>query len=281
MHLIVQLKREAACHLSSGNCLAAYFRAFLFCLVLQIVYVGRSRFEIYYQEKKSPMLEKRLSRRAFASAATAGLIVVTHAGVGISQEKDKSDGKKKTDDPKTKSDENVAVPVEEDFERDYDEPKFKPRWKKKQINRQMAADFVIYAHSDIKMVRMLLEREPGLLNATLDWGAGDWETALGGASHMGREDIAKYLLGKGARMDLFCSAMMGQLEVVKSMLTLEPTLIDAKGPHGFSLHWHAQVGADDAKPVLEYLQSVKEVELRPVPWLKKKSKKKSDEKKVG
>ena len=135
----------------------------------------------------------------------------------------------------------------------------------------MAADFVIYAHSDIKMVKMLIEREPGLVNASLDWGNGDWETALGGASHMGRQDIAKVLLSHGARMDLFCSAMMGQLEIVKAMLALEPTLIDAKGPHGFNLHWHAQVGADNAKPVLDYLQSIKEVKLRPVPWLKKKS----------
>jgi hypothetical protein len=64
--------------------------------------------------------------------------------------------------------------------------------------------------------------------------------------------------------------MLGQLEVVKSFLTLQPALIDAKGPHGFSLHFHAQVGGDEAQPVLDYLQSVKTVELKPVPFLKKK-----------
>ena len=69
-------------------------------------------------------------------------------------------------------------------------------------------------------------------------------------------------------MDIFCATMMGMLEVVESMLTLQPALIDARGPHGFNLHFHAQVGGDEAKPVLDYLQSIKERELRPVPFLK-------------
>ncbi|MFK7768453.1 MAG: hypothetical protein AB8B55_14625 [Mariniblastus sp.] len=220
------------------------------------------------------MSDRKLSRRAFAAFATAttgGIMVAGNSKFVLAQ--DKTD-EKKTDDKKKTDEKPEAFPQEAEFERDYEPPGFKPSWKNKQINRQMAADFVIYAHSDLKMVKMLYEREPGLLNATLDWGNGDWETALGGASHMGRRDIAEYLLSKGARMDLFCSAMMGQLECVKAMLTLEPKLIDAKGPHGFNLHWHAQVGADKSKNVLDYLQSVKEVELRPVPWLRKKNAKK-------
>src|SRR5207248_1484766 len=81
--------------------------------------------------------------------------------------------------------------------------------KKPHANRRLVQDFVIYGHSDLPMTRKLLEREPALLNAAMDWGAGDWETALGGASHMGRRDIAGYLLEQGARIDLFCAAMMG------------------------------------------------------------------------
>jgi hypothetical protein len=34
-------------------------------------------------------------------------------------------------------------------------------------------DFVIYAHADLDMVKKLLEKEPALLNATMDWGSGD------------------------------------------------------------------------------------------------------------
>jgi hypothetical protein len=40
-------------------------------------------------------------------------------------------------------------------------------------------------------------------------------------------------------------------------------LIDAKGPHGISLHLHAKFGGKEAKDVLDYLQSVKYVDLSP------------------
>ena len=86
---------------------------------------------------------------------------------------------------------------------------------------------------------------------------------------MGRRDIVEFLLEKGARIDIFCAAMMGQLDAVKSFLTLQPKLIDAKGPHGFTLHFHAQVGGKEAENVLDYLQSVKKIELKPNPFLKK------------
>jgi len=161
-------------------------------------------------------------------------------------------------------------PTESPFERDYEPPAFKPSWKKPQVNRLLAQDFIIYAHSDLEMTKKLLEREPGLIQSSIDWGAGDWETALGGASHMGRHDIVEFLLSRGARIDLFCAAMQGQTEAIRSFLALQPALIDAKGPHGFSLHFHAQVGGEKSKETLDYLQSVKQVELRPVPFLNKK-----------
>ena len=40
------------------------------------------------------------------------------------------------------------------------------------------------AHGDLQRSKELLELQPGLLNAAWDWGGGDFETALGGASHM-------------------------------------------------------------------------------------------------
>ena len=162
-----------------------------------------------------------------------------------------------------------AGPTEAPFEHDYPAPGFKPGWKKPQINRLLVQDFVIYAHSDLPMTKKLLEKEPALVNAFMDWGAGDWESGLGGASHMGRRDIVSFLLEKGARIDIFCAAMMGQLDAVKAFLALQPKLIDAKGPHGFTLHFHAQVGQKQAEAVLDYLQSIKKVELKPVPFLKK------------
>lgn len=159
-------------------------------------------------------------------------------------------------------------PVEAPFTRDYPEPQFHPSWKKPQLNRTMVEDFVIYAHSDLDMTKKLLDREPLLINGFMDWGAGDWESGLGGASHMGRHDIVSFLLERGARIDIFCATMMGQLEAVKSFLTMQPKLIDSRGPHGFTLHFHAQLAGAHADEMLAYLQSVKHVDLKPNPFLK-------------
>lgn len=161
-----------------------------------------------------------------------------------------------------------GVPVEAPFVRDYPKPGFNPSWKNPQLNRLMVQDFVIVCHMDLGMVKQLLEREPMLVNAVMDWGAGDWESGLGGASHMGRRDIVEFLLERGARIDIFCAAMMGQLDAVRAFLTLQPKLIDARGPHGFTLHFHAQLAQDGGK-TLDYLQSVKKIELKPNPFLKK------------
>ncbi len=163
---------------------------------------------------------------------------------------------------------DAARPIEAAFERDYPAPGFAPSWKKPQLNRLIVQDFVIYAHSDPGMAEKLLAKEPTLINAAMDWGAGDWETGLGGASHMGRRDIVEMLLKRGARMDIFSAAMMGLLDAVRAGLTLEPKLIDAKGPHGFSLHFHAQVGGKESEGVLDYLQSIKKIELGPNPFLR-------------
>src|SRR5687767_8355080 len=78
-----------------------------------------------------------------------------------------------------------------EFERDYPAPKFQPQFKKPQLPKLLVQDFVIYAHSDPEMTRKLLDKEPMLANAFMDWGGGDWESGLGGAAHMGRRDIAE------------------------------------------------------------------------------------------
>ena len=117
-------------------------------------------------------------------------------------------------------------------------------------------EFVRVAHSDLERTRELLEQEPGLVNSSWDWGGGDFETALGSASHMGRPDIANYLLEKGARLDLFAAAMLGKFEIVKSALDSYPNVIHVPGPHGISLLEHAKFGGEDASMVYEFLQSL-------------------------
>lgn len=124
------------------------------------------------------------------------------------------------------------------------------------LEASLVQEFVGNAHGDLDRVQELLAQEPALINATWDWGGGDFETALGAASHMGRRDIAEFLLSKGARLDLFAAAMLGKLEVVKAALTAFPDAIYASGPHGIPLIAHATAGGEEAKAVLDYLESL-------------------------
>lgn len=151
---------------------------------------------------------------------------------------------------------STASSVHADDERDYPAPKFVPNFRTPQLGKTLVQDFVIFAHSEIDMVKKLLDKQPALINATMDWGGGDWETGLGGAAHMGRKDIIELLLEKGARIDIFASCMLGHLDVVKSLLTAHPKLKDAKGPHGFNLAFHAKAGGKNAEPVLQYLATL-------------------------
>ena len=116
--------------------------------------------------------------------------------------------------------------------------------------------FVRAGHVDLDKTKALLAQEPGLLNAAWDWGGGDWETALGGAGHMGRREIALFLISSGARMDIFHAAMLGRLDIVKPMLTAFPNLAISKGPHGIPLMAHAQKGGEEAVAVVRFLESL-------------------------
>ena len=120
----------------------------------------------------------------------------------------------------------------------------------------LVQEFVGNAHGNLERVQELLEQEPMLLNAAWDWGGGDWETGLGAAAHMGRKDIARYLLAKGARLDIFAAAMLGNLEIVQTILHTYPEARHARGPHCIPLLAHAQAGGEDAAPVIEFLQSL-------------------------
>lgn len=123
------------------------------------------------------------------------------------------------------------------------------------LEAKLVQEFVSVAHSDLNRVKELLAQEPALVNATWDWGGGDFETALGAAGHMGRKDIANYLLEQGARLDIFVATMLGNLDIVKATLTAYPDSINTPGPHGIPLIAHAKAGGEEAKAVLEFLES--------------------------
>ena len=120
----------------------------------------------------------------------------------------------------------------------------------------MVQDFVRKAHTDLNGTKMLLAEQPGLLNATWDWGGGDFEMGIGGAGHMGNREIAEFLIGQGARFDIFVAAMIGRIDVVRALVVAWPALINSKGPHGIPLMRHARAGGEPAKEVVAYLESV-------------------------
>jgi len=123
-----------------------------------------------------------------------------------------------------------------------------------QIDRARVKRFVIAGHFNLEAVKEMLTADPTLINGAIDWGNGDFETALGGASHMGRRDIAEFLLEHNARMDVFAATMLGKLEIVKAAVAAFPNIVNVPGPHKIPLIAHAEKGGEGAKAVLEFLR---------------------------
>jgi hypothetical protein len=121
---------------------------------------------------------------------------------------------------------------------------------------ELVREMVTVAHYDLKRVKELAEARPSLARAAWDWGFGDWEDALGAASHMGNRAMAEYLISKGARPSIFSAAMLGELEIVKGFVAAQPGAQAIRGPHSISLLAHARMGSDAARPVLEFLHSL-------------------------
>lgn len=124
-------------------------------------------------------------------------------------------------------------------------------------------EIVTVAHGDLTRVRELVERQPALANAAMDWGFGDWEDPLGAAAHVGRREIAELLLAHGARMSLFAAAMLGQIDVVRAIVAASPGIQRTWGPHGIPLLQHARAGGPAAEAVVKYLESVGDADRRP------------------
>ncbi|WP_445381294.1 hypothetical protein [Robiginitalea sp. IMCC43444] len=115
------------------------------------------------------------------------------------------------------------------------------------IDDAIVAEVVGASHFNLDRVKELVSVRPELARATWDWGFGDWETALGAASHVGRRDIALYLIENGARPDIFTYAMLGDLKAVQAMIKGLPGVQAIYGPHGISLLSHAKAGLRSAE----------------------------------
>ena len=123
------------------------------------------------------------------------------------------------------------------------------------LNARKVLEFVMKAHGDLDRIQELAEEDPRVVNAIWDMGDGDWESALDAAAHMGRADIARFLIDSGARLDLlYLCAMLDEVDIVRSILTAFPQTKDTPGVHGFLLRDFAEQG--NATQVLAYLDSL-------------------------
>lgn len=140
------------------------------------------------------------------------------------------------------------------------------------MNDSMVSGIVGASHRDIDKVKELLGQRPELAVATWDWGFGDWETALGAASHVGRRDIAELLMSHGARPDIFTFAMLGAYKSLQEIVETVPGIQSKPGPHGITLLQHAKnrltdknISAEDktnVNKVISYLESAGNADIK-------------------
>lgn len=123
-------------------------------------------------------------------------------------------------------------------------------------DQKLVAEVVGSSHFNEQRVKELVKAYPELVNAWWDWGFGDWESPLGAASHVGQRGIAEYLLGQGARIDIFAAAMLGLTDVVKAFVKLQPGIQRTLGPHGITLLAHAKAGGKQAADTVAYLETL-------------------------
>lgn len=110
------------------------------------------------------------------------------------------------------------------------------------IPPEIIEEVVGKSHFDLDRVIELVDKRPELSRSVWEWRFGDFESAIGAASHVGRRDIALYLMSKGARPSLFTFAMLGHFEVIKAIIEASPGIQKIAGPHGISLLDHAHAG---------------------------------------
>ncbi len=141
------------------------------------------------------------------------------------------------------------------------------------IDDEMASGIVGASHGNFDKVKELVKARPELAGASWDWGFGDFETALGAASHVGRRDIAEFLMSNGARPDIFTFTMMGMLRSVQEIIETVPGIQSHTGPHGITLLQHAKNRLEDknitssdaanVNKVIRYLQGLGDADIKP------------------
>ncbi len=109
-------------------------------------------------------------------------------------------------------------------------------------------EFVMSAHFDLEKTKRLYATCSDLLlgRSTFD------ELAVEGAAHMGRADIAEFLLDKGSPLSLCTASMLGLLDRVKRLLEEDSQRVRERGAHDFPLIWYPAWGKEQVETA-EYL----------------------------
>jgi hypothetical protein len=193
------------------------------------------------------MNNNHLQRRLFVKSAAFGLIGITTFGTATAGENKNS----------------IWTPGNA-------EPLF---YRYPSMNDTMASGIVGASHGNFDKVKELVTKRPELAGASWDWGFGDWETALGAASHVGRRDIAEFLISHGARPDIFTFTMMGMLKSVQEIIETVPGIQSHTGPHGITLLQHAKNRLEDktisetdkanVNKVIAYLEGLGNADVKP------------------
>ncbi len=142
------------------------------------------------------------------------------------------------------------------------------------MNDNMVSGIVGASHGNFDKVKELVGKRPELAGASWDWGFGDWETALGAASHVGRRDIAEFLISNGARPDIFTYTMMGMLKAVQEIIETVPGIQTHTGPHGITLLQHArnrlenktisETDKSNVNKVISFLEGLGNADMKPI-----------------
>ena len=131
----------------------------------------------------------------------------------------------------------------------------------------IVSEVVGKSHFDLERVKELVEAHPELAKAVWEWRFGDFESAIGAASHVGRRDIILYLLSNGASPSIFTFAALGAYEIVKGIIDVSPGIQTSLGPHGISLLGHSEAGlrmeksmsqkeTDNCRRLIDYLEEL-------------------------
>lgn len=141
------------------------------------------------------------------------------------------------------------------------------------LSDDMVSAVVGASHSNLNKVKELVNKRPELAVAAWDWGFGDCETALGAASHVGRKDIAEFLIEHGARPDIFTFAMFGAYKALENAIETMPGIQSIPGPHGITLLQHAKnrlsntditkTDKANVEKVISYLERLGNADIKP------------------